>query len=183
MITPGGKVAVPDSVQHLDLNVVVEVLSRHSINVSDAARELGVASADLRRLLYAKPHLTDMAVELEERRLDQAEKNIFEALHSDDSRRRDAASFFVVRNSHRARRRGWITSSTSAAELSVNMSGPGATVMLWRDYDADDATRAAQAAEIKRLQDEGKRVITIGWGAPDDPDDDKAIEHQRVAKD
>jgi hypothetical protein len=35
-----------------------------------------VASADLRRLLCAKPHLTDMAVELEERRLDLAEKNI-----------------------------------------------------------------------------------------------------------
>jgi hypothetical protein len=50
--------------------------------------------ADLRSLLCAKPHLTDMAVELEERRLDLAEKNIYEALRSDDSRRRDAASFF-----------------------------------------------------------------------------------------
>jgi tRNA A58 N-methylase Trm61 len=54
--------------------------------------ELGVGSGDLRRLLWANPHLTDMAVELEERRLDLAEKNIYEALRSDDSRRRDAAS-------------------------------------------------------------------------------------------
>jgi hypothetical protein len=169
---------VPDSVQHLDLNVVVEVLSRHAINVSDAARELGVASADLRRLMLAKPQLTDMAVEMEERRLDLAEKNIYEALHSDDSRRRDAASMFTIRNSHRARRRSWITSSTSAAELSVNMSGPGATVMLWRDYNADEATRAAQAAQIEQLQAEGKRVITLGWRAPDN---DKTIEHQPVA--
>ena len=83
---------VPDSVAHLDPDVVVEVLSRHGVNVSDAAGELGVASADLRRLLCAKPHLTDMAVELEERRLDLAEKNIYEALRSDDRRRRDAAS-------------------------------------------------------------------------------------------
>jgi hypothetical protein len=37
MITPGGKAAVPDSVKHLDADVVVEVLSRHAINVSDAA--------------------------------------------------------------------------------------------------------------------------------------------------
>ena len=69
---------VPDSVQHLDHDGVVDVLSRHGVNVSDAAGELGVASADLRRLLCAKPHLTDMAVELEERRLDLAEKNIYE---------------------------------------------------------------------------------------------------------
>jgi hypothetical protein len=74
---------VPDSVGHLDPDVVVEVLSRHSINVSDAAAELGVASADLRKLLWAKPHLSDAAVEIEERRLDLAEKNILEALHSD----------------------------------------------------------------------------------------------------
>jgi hypothetical protein len=42
------KSKVPDSVAHLDPDVVVEVLSRHAINVSDAAAELGVASADLR---------------------------------------------------------------------------------------------------------------------------------------
>ena len=65
---------VPDSVAHLDPDVVVEVLSRHAVNVSDAAAELGVASVDLRRLLLARPQLTDAAVELEERRLDLAEK-------------------------------------------------------------------------------------------------------------
>ena len=85
-----GKPIVPDSVQHLDVDVVVEVLSRHGVNVSEAADELGVASADLRRLLWAKPQLTDAAAEIEERRLDLAEKNIYEALRSDDPRRRDA---------------------------------------------------------------------------------------------
>src|SRR4029077_16843620 len=89
---------VPDSVAHLDPDVVVEVLSRHAINVSDAAGELGVASADLRRLLWANPKLTDAAVEMEERRLDLAERNIYEALKSDDHRR-DAASMFTIRNS------------------------------------------------------------------------------------
>ena len=56
---------IPDNVQHLDQDIVVEVLSRHGVNVSDAARELGVASADLRRLLWANPKLTDAAVEIE----------------------------------------------------------------------------------------------------------------------
>ena len=60
---------VPESVAHLDQDVVVETLSRHGINVSEAASELGVASADLRRLLWANPKLTDAAVEIEERRL------------------------------------------------------------------------------------------------------------------
>jgi hypothetical protein len=115
-----GKPVIPDSVAHLDLDVVVETLSRHGVNVSEAADELGVASADLRRLLWAQPQLRDAAVEIEERRLDLAEKNIYEALRSDDPRRRDAASMFTIRNSHRARKRGWITTSTSAAELSIS---------------------------------------------------------------
>ena len=144
--------AVPkvlDSVQHLDQDIVVEVLSRHGVNVSDAAGELGVASADLRRLLCAKPHLTDMAVEIEERRLDLAEKNIYEALRSDDPRRRDAASMFTIRNSHRARERGWITTSTSAAVLSVSASANNQSRPLtfrWRN-DSDPDPHAADWVE------------------------------------
>jgi hypothetical protein len=149
---------VPDTVAHLEPDVVVEVLSRHGVNVSDAAGELGVASADLRRLLCAKPHLTDMAVELEERRLDLAEKNIYEALKSDDPRRRDAASMFAIRNSHRARKRGWITTSTSAAEISINTGGntPREIKFRWR-CDADDL-RDAEAAEAEQLRDDGKLI-------------------------
>jgi hypothetical protein len=149
---------VPDRVAHLDHDVVVEVLSRHGVNVSDAADELGVTSADLRRLLWANPKLTDAAVEIEERRLDLAEKNIYEALRSDDSRRRDAASFFVVRNSHRARRRGWITSSTSAAELSVSANANPLRTITFRWRNSDDDNRDAEAAERERLRDEGKLI-------------------------
>ena len=136
-----GKPVVPDSVKHLDADVVVEVLSRHGVNVSEAADELGVASADLRRLLWANPKLTDAAVEIEERRLDLAERNIFEALKSDDPRRRDAASMFTIRNSHRARKRGWITTITSVAELSVSANANNQSRTLtfrWRnDSDPD----------------------------------------------
>jgi hypothetical protein len=152
------KPKVPDTVAHLDPDVVVETFSRHGVNVSDAASELGVASADLRRLLWAKPHLTDMAVEMEERRLDLAERNIYEALRSDDSRRRDAASFFVIRNSHRARRRGWITTSTSASELSVSVGASGSREIRFRWRSDDDDRRAAEAAERERLLNEGKFI-------------------------
>jgi hypothetical protein len=153
---------VPDSVQHLDQDIVVEVLSRHGVNVSDAAGELGVASADLRRLLCAKPHLTDMAVELEERRLDLAEKNIYEALRSDDSRRRDAASFFVVRNTARAKRRGWITTASASVDVNVQANRNVNYTFRWRN--SDDDKRDAEAAEAERLRDEGKRVVNTGWG-------------------
>jgi hypothetical protein len=148
---------VPGSVAHLDPDVVVATLSRHAVNISDAASELGVASGDLRKLLLAKPHLTDMAVELEERRLDLAERNIYEASRSDDSRRRDAASFFVIRNSHRARKRGWITTSTSVAELSVTANAPARTLTFrWRT--SEDDKRDAERADAERLRDAGKLI-------------------------
>jgi hypothetical protein len=114
-----GKPQVPTAVAGLDHNLVVEVLARHGCNVTDAAAELSVPASDLRRLLWANPSLQDQAFEVVEARLDTAEKNIHEALHPHDSRRRDAASFFVLRNTARAKRRGWITSSISTAELSA----------------------------------------------------------------
>jgi hypothetical protein len=152
------KPKISDTVARLDPDVVIEVLSRHGVNVSDAADELGVASADLRRLLWARPQLADAAVEIEERRLDLAERNIFEALKSDDPRRRDAASMFTIRNSVRARRRGWITTSTSVAELSISTGGntPREIRFRWRT-NADDE-RDAEAAEAERLREEGKLI-------------------------
>ena len=104
---------VPDSVDHLDPDVLVEVLSRHGVNVSDAAGELGLGSADLRRLLCV-----------------------------------------VVRNSHRARKRGWITTSTSAAELSVTDNAPARTLTFrWRA--SEDDKRDAAVAEAEHLRENG----------------------------
>jgi hypothetical protein len=165
-----GKPVVPDSVKDLDADVVVDVLNRHGVNVTEAAGELGVASADLRRLLWANPKLTDAAVEIEERRLDLAEKNIYEALRSDDPRRRDAASMFTIRNSHRARKRGWITTSTSAAELSVSTSATGSRVVRFRWKTDDDDLRDAEAAEAERLREEGKLIEQAANPEPSNED-------------
>jgi hypothetical protein len=177
-----GKPVVPDSVKHLDADVVVEVLTRHGVNVTEAAGELGVASADLRRLLWARPQLVDAAAEIEEQRLDLAEKNIYEALRSDDPRRRDAASMFTIRNSHRARKRGWITTSTSVAELSISTSatGPREIRFRWRT-DAEDQ-RDAERAEAERLRDEGKPVVSIAREKPPE-DDGKLIEAKPASED
>jgi hypothetical protein len=103
--------------------------------------------------------LRDAAVEKEERQLDLAEKNIYEALRSDDPRRRDAASIFTIRDSHRARRRGWVTTSTSVAELSVSTGANApARTLTFRWRNSDDDLRDAEAAEPERLRDEDKTI-------------------------
>src|SRR6516225_7150467 len=149
--------ALPATVSSLEHAVVAEVLARHACNVTEAARGLGVPASDLRRLLWANPRLQDEAFEVVEARLDLAEKNIAEVLNSDDSRRRDAASFFVVRNSIRAKRRGWITSSVASVDMTVNANLPTRQIVFrWRNEDEDK--RDAEAAEAERLRAEGKTV-------------------------
>jgi hypothetical protein len=138
------KPGVPDTVSNLDHNVVTEVLSRHACNVTDASKDLGVSPSDLRRLLWANPKLQDAAFEVVESRLELAEKNIAEALNSDDSRRRDAASFFVIRNSVRAKRRGWITTSSASVDLNVSSNLPPRQVVFrWRTSEDDEREKRA----------------------------------------
>ena len=142
--------AVPAAVTRLGPDAVIEALVRHGTNVTDAASDPGVPSADLHKLLWANPGPRDRADEVIERRLDLAEKNVGEALQSEDSRRKDAASFFVVRNTARAKRRGWITSASASVDMSVNANAPPQRIIIsW--LNPDDV---------------------------DDPDDEKLIEHE-----
>jgi hypothetical protein len=165
--------ALPATVSSLEHAVVAEVLARHACNVTEAARGLGVPASDLRRLLWANPRLQDEAFEVVEARLDLAEKNIAEVLNSDDSRRRDAASFFVVRNSIRAKRRGWITSSSASVDLNLNSNpSPRQVVFRWRTSEDDERDAEARAGE---LREEGKTVASIGWC---DPEASKTLEHE-----
>jgi hypothetical protein len=157
------KPVVPATVANLDHAIVVEILGRNGCNITVASQELGVPASDLRRLLWANAQLQDQALEAVEARLDKAEANIHEALHSDDSRRRDAASFFVVRNTGRAKRRGWITSASAGVEVNVNTgSSPREIIFRWRtpEDDVRDAEAAErERAEDARLRDEGQKLI------------------------
>jgi hypothetical protein len=162
---------IPDSVAHLDIGVVAETLVKHGANVRSAAAELGIPPHDLRRLTLLNQALIEAAYEAEELRLDRAEAAVDEALKSDDSRRKDAAAYFILRNSARAKRRGWITSSSASVDLNINSNLPPRTITYrWRTEDDDK--RDAEAAEIERMRDEGKQVKTIGWV------DGKTIEHE-----
>ena len=131
--------SIPAKVADLDLSLVAEAFARHAGNVTDAAADLRVPPSDLRRLLWANSSLQDQAFETIEARLDMAEKNIHEALASDDSRRRDAASFFVLRNTARAKRRGWIVSASGGVDVSINANVPARTLTFrWRRDDDPD---------------------------------------------
>jgi hypothetical protein len=145
------------------------------VNVSEGADELGVASADLRRLLWARPHLVDAAAQMEERRLDLAEKNIYEALRSEDSRRRDAASMFTIRNSAKAKRRGWLT---SAGSVDVNINSnlpPREMIFSWRE--PQPSTVGLTALEREELQ--RKAAERRVWNGGERGDDGgKLIEHE-----
>jgi hypothetical protein len=143
---------IPDSVAHLDLATVAEVLVKHGANVRNAATELGVPTSDLRQLTLVNQALINAAYEAEELRLDRAEAAVDEALRSDDSRRKDAAAYFILRNSSRAKRRGWITSSSASVDLNINANQPRQIVYRWR-CDEDDK-RDAEAAEAERLREE-----------------------------
>ena len=155
---------LPATVSNLDVAAVVEVLSRHGCNVTDAAQDLGVAASDLRRLLWANASLQDAAFEAVESRLDLAEKNIAASLSSDDNRERLAASIFTIRNSHRARKRGWITSSTNAAELSISTETDQPRTYVFRWGRPDEAEPATESFER-----DGKtfEVPKYGGYAPD----------------
>jgi hypothetical protein len=127
---------IAESVAHLDLATVAEVLVKHGANVRSAAAELGVPTSDLRQLTLINQALINAAYEAEELRLDRAEAVVDEALRSDDSRRKDAAAYFILRNSARARRRSWLTANSTSVDLTVNNNVQTRTVTFrWRRDD------------------------------------------------
>ena len=75
---------VPESVAHLEIEIVAAVLVRNDANIGNAARELDVPSGDLRKLVLVDQRLADAALEAVELRLDDAEANLSEALHCGD---------------------------------------------------------------------------------------------------
>jgi hypothetical protein len=147
---------IPDSVAHLDLKAIAEILVKHGANVRSAAAELGVPTSDLRQLTLVNQALINAAYEAEELRLDRAEAVVDEALKSDDSRRKDAAAYFILRNSSRAKRRGWIPSSSAGAEVNIQTNKNVNYTFRWRT--SEDDKRDAERAEAKQLRDAGKTI-------------------------
>jgi hypothetical protein len=130
---------VPQSVAHLDIEIVAASLIRHDANVRNTARALGVPPGDLRKLILVDQRLADAAVEAVELRLDDAEANLCEALHCDDPRRRDAISMFMLRNTQRAAKRGYaVAASAASPEVGLNNPASAQTIVFkWAGGDRE----------------------------------------------
>jgi hypothetical protein len=105
------ELAIPESVRHLDGDAVIDALARHNGNVSAAAKDLGVPSADFRAFLRPNPQYQAAAHELIEHRQDLADATILEALKHPDLRYRLPAAMYQSRYSTVAAARGWITNA------------------------------------------------------------------------
>jgi hypothetical protein len=155
MAVPAGR--IPESVSHLDVEVVAAALIRNDANVRNTARALGVPPGDLRKLVLLDQRLADAALEAVELRLDDAEANLYEALHSDDPRRRDAISMFMLRNTQRASKRGYAVAA-SAASLEVrsdNQASARTVVFRWSsgDCEMDVIERDGRSIPVPRYGD------------------------------
>ena len=160
---------VPESVAHLDVEIVAAALIRNDANVRNAAQALGVPSGDLRKLVLVDQRLADAALEAVELRLDDAEANLCEALHCDDPRRRDAASTFMLRNVQRAAKRGYaVAASPASLEMNIN-TPPTHYTVVWGKPDEPD--RELGPGEFVR---DGRILSTPSYGG--DRRDDDVVE-------
>jgi hypothetical protein len=96
---------IPESCADLDLEAAGRELIRTGGNVSAAARALGVPTPDLRLLVYARPELLDVALEAEERAVDEAEALLLEAMSAGEMRWRIRAAGLFLRATAAGRRR------------------------------------------------------------------------------
>jgi hypothetical protein len=141
---------VPESVAHLDVEIVAAALIHNDANIRNTARALGVPSGDLRKLVLIDQRLAEPAIEAVELRLDEAEANLCEALHCGDPRRRDAVSMFMLRNTQRASKRGYAVAASASLEVGLNNQAAAQTVVLrW----GDDPAR-----EMETIERDGREI-------------------------
>jgi hypothetical protein len=69
---------------------------------------------------------------------------VLKALRSEDNRRRDAASYFIIKNSVPSKRRGWSPSSSASVDLNVASKTPGGKIAPLPDKPPDQAVARAK---------------------------------------
>jgi hypothetical protein len=122
---------VPASVSGLDPVRVARVLVKRQANVSAAARDLGVPSADLRKLTWSHPWLVEVALEEAERLVDRAEARLTAALDGPHPDRALAAATFILSHHRAARERGWGPHSGPYRNLYEVPPAAAPTVVIW----------------------------------------------------
>jgi hypothetical protein len=131
--------AIPSSVRSLPFDQVANALTETRVNVSAAARSLGVPPGDLRRALAIVRPLLDLVVEIEEQRIDKAISNLDAMLDSENDGLRKESSLFVLRSHKRAVSRGF---RQPDAEVNINANVQMETVSI----------RSANGEEVARIE-------------------------------
>jgi hypothetical protein len=90
-----------------DLKIIEQTLIDKCGCIAAAARDLGVPSVDLRRLVASRPLLADAIYEGIERALDAAEQTLLDGLDDENPMMRIKAATFFLRSSDAGRRRGF----------------------------------------------------------------------------
>jgi hypothetical protein len=122
----------PAGLADIDLALVARVLVEHRANVHAAAAELGVPSADLRKLTWSHPRLIEVALEEAELLVDRAEENVRRAVHDDAHPDRALqASIYVLSHHRAARERGWSRFSGGDRDGWAADLPPPPTVVVW----------------------------------------------------
>jgi hypothetical protein len=101
-MTSNGGGALP-----VDLQIIEQTLIDKCGCIAAAARDLGVASVDLRRLVGSRPLLADAIYEALERALDAAEQTLLDGLDDENPMTRLKAAAYFLRLNEVGRRRGF----------------------------------------------------------------------------
>ena len=130
-------------------------------NVKSAAAELRVPASDLRQLTMVNQALIRAALEAEGAASRRGRGDVLEALRSDDSRRRDAASYFIIKNSVRSKQRGWIPSSAASVDVALAADLPPRRIVVsWRNPSEDkpDKREASDDDGWETIERDGQAI-------------------------
>ena len=86
-----------------DLKIIEQTLIDKCGCIAAAARDLGVPSVDLRRLVASRPSLADVIYEGSERAIDEAVQVLLDGLSHPDKTQRLAAAAFLLRHTEAGR--------------------------------------------------------------------------------
>jgi hypothetical protein len=91
----------------VDLKIIEQTLIDKCGCVAAAARDLGMRSGDLRRLVASRPLLANAIYEGVEQAMDAAETTLLDGLDNENPMTRVKAAAYFLRLSSAGRRRGW----------------------------------------------------------------------------
>lgn len=146
----------PPGCGHLDLACVAEVLTKHRADICAAAKELGVSSADLRRLTWHDPKLLDGAHEAIDLYSIRCHGLMIQELSSPRRRIRERAIEQLLASSLAA---GHPLATVPTPRPKIKSNKPPSEFIL--------EMRRRRDAAAERLRDEGKTVVNIGAVDPE----------------